>query len=521
MSPRPGPAYDAVSVAHDDDLAELFKQALDEETTGARGAGAQSARPRPPVTRSSVPARAETIGLETQRDDQFGRAQTTQRPTRRADEIRGGTPSLTPNTSGAAPPATRKPDTGRVDTGRVDTGRVDTGRVDTGRVDGSRGARSEVPRPARSTLDDEASGLVAIPRSEAHTLGRVRAVEPTAPRRDAAASPTPLVSSRPSQPSAPAEPSRRPAPTTGGVSIPPTLRGAQPSGPAPRASPEATLPPGTGRIRTSELPRHSDAPRASRSAASEIRGTPSAELTLPPELMAEQLDHKGRSKPMYAPRTPRPTVKRLRPELELLLGLLPGAYDLVRERLAHGLVTLTIAILALLPAAFVLTSWSARLRVGRELDVDPMIVALQAGAAIASLALFEALRAVSGASDERGELPLGRVLGVLFLPSLATLLLAPGVARAGAGVAEPFWLLAWVGLVFGVLGGAEALGPRVDRDRPHLFTAFSGGALGLALVAGLGVLAFSAELNRAAAVALEQWGFADVPRLVRGLHLPI
>lgn len=509
MSPRPGPAYDAGSVAQDDDLAKLFKQALDDESKGARGTGSRPAATstRPAATRSSLPARAETAGLETQRDDQLGRAQTTQRPARRADEIRGGTPSLTPNTSGA--PATRKPDTGRVDTGRVDAGRLDA----------SRGARSEVPRPARSTLDEEAAGIVAIPRSEAHTLGRVRAVDPTAPRRDAAASLPPVVSSRPSQPSAPAEPSRRPAPTTGPVSVPPSLRGAPQSGPASRASPEATLPPGTGRIRTSELPRQSEAPRSSK--ASEIRGTPSAELTLPPELMAEQLDHKGRSKPMYAPRTPRPTAKRLRPELELLLGLFPGANDLVRERVAHGLVTLTIAILALLPAAFVLTSWSARLRVGRELDVDPMIVALQAGAAIASLALFEALRAVSGESAERGAPPLGRVLGVLFLPSLATLLLAPGVARAGAGVAEPFWLLAWVGLVFGVLGGAEALGPRIDRDRPHLFTAVSGGAIGLALVAGLGALAFSAELNRAAAIALEQWGFADVPRLVRGLHLPI
>jgi hypothetical protein len=304
------------------------------------------------------------------------------------------------------------------------------------------------------------------------------------------------------------------------VSVPPTLRGAPASGPAPRASTDATLPPGTGRIRTTDLPRPSEIPGRSKAAASEIRGTPAAELTLPPELMAEQLDHKGRSKPLYAPRTPRPTARRLRPEVELLLSLFPGARDLVRERVPHGLVTLTIAILALLPAAFVLTSWSTRLRVGRELDVDPMIVALQAGAAIASLALFEALRAISGESAERGAPPLGRVLGVLFLPSLATLLLAPGVARAGAGVAEPFWLLAWVGLVLGVLGGAEALGPRIDRDRPHFFTALSGGLLGAAFVAGLGALALSAELNRAASTTLEHWGFADVPRLVRGLHLP-
>lgn len=436
------------------DLADLFKAALDdEETRHASGNGRPPKAAAPSGNRTKPPAKVNSAAA---------RAPTAALPAK---------PSIAPSPADTAdpiiPPAVTRP------------------------------TKPSLRAPSRSELE----GLVAIPRSEANTVGRVNAYEGKAPQRS-----TPSVSIPPRPQSKDADATQQTLPPQGAT--PKATPANTTKTPAPsmaKSTGTMSLPP-SGRKGTN---------------ASEIRGRPANELTLPPGDASEQLDHKGRSRPIYAPRTPRPSQKRVKPGLDFLLGLFPGARLMADEQVGGGLAYALIGLLSLLPAVVVSISWSARAQAVTKLNMDPSWLVLHAGAAILSVLLYELVRSASSMNVDRGRVRPSRWLAALFLPSVAVVLVGPGLVGLAPGPVEAAWLVAIPLAAISIVAAVDAIRARTETDAGRRSTGLTALFLGLSLVGGLLVLALSMELNASLAKRAENAGFVKLPLIVRAVRISV
>src|SRR5207237_315003 len=70
------------------------------------------------------------------------------------------------------------------------------------------------------------------------------------------------------------------------------------------------------------------------------------------------IDHKGRSKPLYKPRTPRPDVWKPSKPVRILLGLFPGTRVMALESAKLGAPYAVFGLLSLLGALFMMIGWT-------------------------------------------------------------------------------------------------------------------------------------------------------------------
>lgn len=325
----------------------------------------------------------------------------------------------------------------------------------------------------------EPDGLTAIPRSEAMTLDRVAQYKPPAARA--------------SQPSAPAGPST-PAPLA----------------PSTRPTPRLSLPP-VDSARPS-------GPPAQRSKTAEIRGRPADELSI--DTAAEQLDHKGRSKPLFAPRTPRPQVKRLHPAVELLSGLFPGARLMARERVAAGLAYAIVGGLSLLPALLVLLGWSEQSARVQQLSLSPGWTALHAGVLVASVGLFELVRCLSALEPARRHVRLSRTLAALGLPALVVVVGGPAVVAALPDVVEPAWLLSLPLALIAAVATVDVL-TRPEPSAGHRAAVVASAAVLASVLVVVLVLMLSMDTRGGLVRRATEAGFTRLPELLRALSVGV
>jgi len=437
------------------DLADLFKAALDdEETRHASGNGRPPKAAAPGGNRTKPPAKVNSAAA---------RAPTAALPSK---------PSVAPSDPAEPmiPAAVTRP------------------------------TKPQLRAPSRSEME----GLVAIPRSEANTVGRVNAYEAKAPKPT-----SPSVSMPPRSVSRDADATQQ--------TLPP--QGAAPKPTPANKTPSATMPPLAKSTGTMSLP-----PSGRKGTnASEIRGRPANELTLPPGGgdASEQLDHKGRSRPIYAPRTPRPSQKRVKPGLDVLLGLFPGARLMAEEKVGGGLAYALIGLLSLLPAVVVTISWSARAQAVNKLHMDPGWLVLHGAAAVLSVLLYELVRSASSQNVDRGRVRLSRWLAALFLPSLAVVLLGPGLVGFAPGPVEAAWLVAIPLAAISIVAAVDAIRARTELDAGRRSTGLTALFLGLSLVGGLLTLALSVELNASLAKRAENAGFVKLPLIVRAVRISV
>lgn len=336
--------------------------------------------------------------------------------------------------------------------------------------------------PSRSVEPD---GLTAIPRSEAMTLDRVAQYKPPAAR-----------SSAPS-----------PAPSPGSLGSP---AASGPIAPSTRPAARLSMPP-VDSVRPS-------LPPTQRSKTAEIRGRPADELSI--DTAAEQLDHKGRSKPIFAPRSPRPQVKRLHPAVELLSGLFPGARLMARERVAAGLAYAIVGGLSLLPALLVLLGWSERSASVQKLSLTPAWTALHAGVLVASVALFELVRCLSALDPSRRHVRLSRAIAAVGLPALVVVLGGPAVVATLPEVVEPAWLLA---IPLALLAGVATVDVLTRAEpsashRPALVA--SAAVVASTLVVAL-VLVLSMDTRGGLVRRATDAGFVRLPEILRALAVGV
>ncbi len=337
---------------------------------------------------------------------------------------------------------------------------------------------SSRPSPARPP---EPEGLTAIPRSEAMTLDRV-----------------------PVRPSGPASKAEAPA----SLAPPSGLPGLGTPAASSRPSPRLSLPPPDARP--------SGPPPGRKQTTAEIRGRPAAELSI--ETAAEQLDHKGRSKPIFAPRSPRPTAKRLHPVAEFASGLFPGARLMAKDRVASGLAYAIVGAAALLPAVMVLVGWSERSSAVDRLAISRAWIALHFGVLVASALLFELVRCLSVLDPSRRHVQASRVIAALGAPALLVVIGAPFVVGDAPSIVEPTWFAALPLALAAAVAAVDVL----SRPEP-------GGSRRPALVAGAAVLAsvlvvalvliVSLDTRAGLARRASEAGFARLPALLRSMNL--
>jgi hypothetical protein len=253
----------------------------------------------------------------------------------------------------------------------------------------------------------------------------------------------------------------------------------------------------------------------------EIRGRPanelSAEISIDPDLQ-DHLDHKGRSKPLYARRSmrPPPGARRLHPALDFVLGFFPGARMMAREQVVAGLAYAAIGLLCLIPGLLVTASWSTRRAQIEALGIDAQWLLPQAILVISSVVLFELLRFVSSMDRIRGRLRTARALASLALPALAVVLGGPAVIALGPGIIEPLWLGAWLVAMTALIAAADCLPTRSEEEASGGWKLALGGAATFVVLAliGLGVLLLKPATTSAIRSAASEAGFQIVPQLL-------
>jgi hypothetical protein len=251
----------------------------------------------------------------------------------------------------------------------------------------------------------------------------------------------------------------------------------------------------------------------------EIRGKPAHELNVPVE-PTEELDHKGRSKPLYARRTKRPEVYKPPPLVDFALGLFPGARLMAREKVVSGLSFAVIGLFALLPALIVLGSWAGKVASFDRLYIDHRWLFAHAAVAVIGLLTFELLRFASSMDRIKGHLRATRGLAALLLPSLVVAVFAPMVVSYAPSLFESAWLVGLGTTIVGLLAFVDCLpakeGESSGGGRRTMITAI---VIGVALLAGLGLLSIGVDTSVALERSASDAGFQIVPKILRALRL--
>jgi len=255
----------------------------------------------------------------------------------------------------------------------------------------------------------------------------------------------------------------------------------------------------------------------SKAMASGIRGRPAAELSV--ESAAEQLDHKGRSRPIFAPRSPRPTTKKLHPAIDLIAGLFPGARWMARERVASGLAYAIVGLFTLLPAIIVFVGWSTRESAIERLMITRSWIVVHAAVLLASLFLFELVRSGAALDPPRRHLRAARFVAAVTVPAIIALVLGPTLVKDAPGWVEPVWLLALPMVFAGLVATVDVLARGVESNHGHRAALVTASMLAAGVLAGALMLTVSLDLRMDLARKATDAGFTKLPGLIRALHV--
>lgn len=228
------------------------------------------------------------------------------------------------------------------------------------------------------------------------------------------------------------------------------------------------------------------------------------------------LDHRGRAKPLYKTKTPRPESWHPSKPVRLLLGLLPGARVMALESLSEGWAFSLLGVLTLLPALFMIVNWSATRNTIRMFSMDERVVLGHAAAIVALLFSYELLRLGSFLEERTNALKLPRVLATLTVPALAILFMGPDILPAWPRLVEALWCAALVAAMGGIAGSVWCImDGTLSTPRATMIFRGLGAALLIALIAvGMMTGTFSASTLRMLACAAQEAGFRVLPRLL-------
>ena len=132
------------------------------------------------------------------------------------------------------------------------------------------------------------------------------------------------------------------------------------------------------------------------------------------------VDHRGRTRPLYKPRSERPDTWHPNRWVRALLGLVPGLRLAVMHDLRSGAALLVTGLLTLGAALFVGGAWSRTEASLARLQIDRRFMIIH-GAILVLLVLLYELQRLASSVAEREKLPLAaRGLGALLLPAAVT-----------------------------------------------------------------------------------------------------
>lgn len=169
------------------------------------------------------------------------------------------------------------------------------------------------------------------------------------------------------------------------------------------------------------------------------------------------VDHRGRSKPMYKPRSPRPRSWKPSRPIRLLLGLFPGTRLMALESIAQGWPYSALGMLALVPAIFLILNWSANAARVEVLSIDERWLLAHAAAIFVLIGVFELLR-LGAYFEERTSGPrVPRILAALTIPAVLVIVGAPRLIPLWPQLVEAAWCSAVVLALGGLAGSAWCL----------------------------------------------------------------
>lgn len=228
------------------------------------------------------------------------------------------------------------------------------------------------------------------------------------------------------------------------------------------------------------------------------------------------VDHKGRSRPLYKPQSPRPHDETWRPSrpVKLLLGLFPGLRLLALQNVREGLTYVLLGIFTLIGGVMLSSRWAANVDRIQHLQLRRELLVGHAALIAGTVWVFELLR-LAGALAERTRGPrLPRVLASFVVPGFLVAVGSLELVSLWPRLVEPACysaaLLAAGGLP-GVLWCAFDGGSRDPEQQRWLRRA---GGLIVALGAGAG-LALLLSQGDTLAESAQAHGFILLPRLLR------
>jgi hypothetical protein len=364
-------------------------------------------------------------------------------------------------------------------------------------TDGRSGART-LPPPPNANL------VKSAPAAPANTDGRSGARKlPTSPARSESI-PGPNASfPGVSKSSLPASRNTLPPGATPPGITPAPVPKAQVTGSTP---PRPTIPPiGQGKSQKTPTPKRAD----------QIRGVSKIELIDygPDDSL---IDHKGRSKPLYKPRSKRPSVWRPKKPIRILLGLFPGTRLMALESVREGAPYSALGLFALIGSLFLMLGWSRMESAMKSLLIDDRWILAHAAALVTLLLLYELLRLASFFEEKTSGLKVPRVLAAFLLPSVAILVLGPYLVSVWPQLVEAAWFAAVV-LAFGAIAGSVwcAFDGTLSTPRGKRIFRITGLVVALALAGGL--IASNGALKdtlRALAATAQAHGFRTLPELL-------
>ncbi|MCK6549062.1 hypothetical protein L6R52_24675 [Myxococcota bacterium] len=282
-----------------------------------------------------------------------------------------------------------------------------------------------------------------------------------------------------------------------------------------------TLPPGASLPPTpaSSLPTHG--PGAQGPMKRKVSGheQPRTNLKLIDYANDEPLvDHKGRSRPMYEPRTPRPRSWRPSRPIRLLLGLMPGTRVMALESPRDGLPYLVLGLLALLPALFLVIGWPRTVAQLHSLAFDDRWMLAHAALVVVLLVVFEGLRLASFFEEHTGSLKAPRVLAALLLPSIAIAWKAPELVGIWPQLVEASWFASIVLAIGGLAGTVWCVGDgTLSTPRSRMVFRIVGLVVLIAAIAAVVVTEpFGEATLRSLAAYARASGFRTLPGLLGG-----
>jgi hypothetical protein len=225
------------------------------------------------------------------------------------------------------------------------------------------------------------------------------------------------------------------------------------------------------------------------------------------------VDHKGRTRPLYKARSPRPSAhRRYRPGpfANLLLGLFPGARLIASDGLWAGLPYTIAGLLGLIVAVVLATRFPITSETLRILRIKPELALVHAGALLLGVVIYEVAR-MGSAIEERSNSPrAARFMAALAIPAAMVTFGAPRLVGLYPRFVEALWFASAVVLVGSI---PAAFRCAFDLRRKNAVIVFA--LVVIAAIGGVVTIAMLPPPARAAlAATAAAYGFEILPKLL-------